>query len=53
LIIGDYRHVYVAEQLAGGSLDLGDPEMVVETGKTSHLSILPLQLRPTRRPNLY
>jgi len=44
LIIGDYRHVYVAEQLAGSSLDLGDPEVVLETGKTSHSSILPLQL---------
>ncbi len=45
LIIGDYRHVDVSEQLAGGSLDLSDPEVVLETGKTSHLSILPLQLR--------
>ncbi len=43
LIIGDYRHVDVAEQLAGGSLDLSDPEVVLETGKTSHRSILPLQ----------
>jgi len=45
LIIGDYRHVDVAERLSGGSLDLGDPEVVLETGKTSHLSILPFPLR--------
>ena len=50
LIIGDYRHIDVAEQHVGGSLDLGDLEVVLETGKTSHRSILPLQLRTYRRP---